>query len=90
MYPTEERELLTGEDHHPCLGRPSRIQRVTWTDFATVVMGLISMTVAGMAVFHKPLAMYLGQKYQLVVLGFALSIMATCSSRQIQKFLLVY
>lgn len=90
MSPAEEGKLLTGEDHHPSLGRPSRIHRVTWADLATLVIVMISMTVAAIAVFNRSSAMYLGQKYQLVVLGFALSIMASCSSRQILKFSLVY
>ena len=71
-------------------GKPCRIHRVTWIDLASIGLVLLGTIAAAVAIFVKPAAMHLGQKYQLVVLGFLLSIMASCSARQIQKLSLVY
>ena len=71
-------------------GKPCRIHRVTWVDLTSIGVVLIAMIAAAITIFVKPAAMHLGQKYQLAVLGFLLSIMASCSARQIQKLSLVY
>ena len=71
-------------------GKPCRIHRVTWVDLASIGMVLIGTIAAAVTIFVEPAAMHFGQKSQLVVLGFLLSIMASCSARQIKKLSLVY
>ena len=83
----QEKDHMAGAEEG---GKPSRIHRVTWVDLASIGMVLIGTIAAAVTIFVKPAAMHLGQKYQLVVLGFLLSIMASCSARQIQKLSLVY
>ena len=71
-------------------GKPCRIHRVTWIDLTSIGVVLVAMIAATVAILVETVAITLGQKYQLVVLGFLLSIMASCSARQIQKLSLVY
>ncbi|CAD6572301.1 MAG: hypothetical protein ASARMPREDX12_005101 [Alectoria sarmentosa] len=72
------------------LGVPGRVRRFTWMDLGAVAVVLLAFVVALNAVLYKPTALLLGQTNQLILLGLMLSVMGSCTQRQIQKLLLVY
>ena len=83
----QEKDRIAGAEDG---GKPNCIQRVTWVDLTSIVVVLIATLAAAIVIFVAPAAMALGQKNQLIVLGFLLSIMSSCSARQIQKLSLIY
>ena len=66
------------------LGKPIAKQYYTSLDIAMIVISLPRLLTGTLAVVHIPLAAYLGQKNQLVLLGLLLSLMAGCMQKQAQ------
>ena len=72
------------------LGKPRESQGVSQADCAIGLGCCIAAILALITVFDKAIAIALGQTYQLVAVGFLLSMMALCAQRQVQKFLLLW
>jgi hypothetical protein len=68
-------------------GRPARKRHVSTADALTLLLTLFCAALAISSVETKSLATQLGQKNQLVVVGFLMSIMYFCVQRQIRLLL---
>ncbi|KAL8735907.1 MAG: hypothetical protein Q9181_002614 [Wetmoreana brouardii] len=65
------------------LGVPSSKAPISWLDVAAIALALAAFTVAIAVVWYQAAATSLGQTNQLVVVGFALSIMNLSAQRQV-------
>ena len=70
------------------LGKPTRKTYYTWKDLLMVALSLTCFFLAILAVVYKKWAADLGQKNQLIVIGFLLSIMNACLQKQAQLLLI--
>ena len=66
------------------LGEPSSKPPVTLLDVATIALALVAFAIAVAVIWIQEAAVFLGQTNQLVVVGFALSVMNLAAQRQIQ------
>ena len=76
--------------HVQAAGIPQSKPLMTWLDVAVVVLCLFCLTIAIFTVWSRTIACSLGQTYQLIVIGFLLSIMAICTQRQLLQLSLLY
>ena len=74
--------------HVSGIGKPGRKRYVTFIDIATLVLSFWAVGVAVQAIRYPNLAVKLGQTYQLVLLGFLLSVMGFGVKRQAQLLML--
>ena len=95
--PTVDSGLLSHDScsnlkaHHvQAAGIPQSKPLMTWLDVGVVVLSLLCLTIAIITVWSRTLACSLGQTYQLIVIGFLLSIMAICTQRQLLQLSLLY
>ena len=66
------------------LGEPSSKTPITWIDAASVLLTLAAFAIAVVVIWNQYAAVQLGQINQLVVVGFALSVMNLGVQRQVQ------
>ena len=76
--------------HVQAAGIPQSKPLMTWLDVGVVVLSLLCLTIAILTVWSRNIACTLGQTYQLIVIGFLLSIMAICTQRQLPQLSLLY
>ena len=76
--------------HVEAAGVPQSKCLMTWLDVGVVVLCLFCLTIAIFTVWSRTIACSLGQTYQLIVIGFLLSIMAICTQRQLLQLSLLY
>ena len=76
--------------HVQAAGIPQSKPLMTWLDVGVVVLCLSCLTIAISTVWSRTIACSLGQTYQLIVIGFLLSIMAICTQRQLRQVSLLY
>ncbi|KAK5952429.1 hypothetical protein OHC33_006472 [Knufia fluminis] len=68
-------------------GHPQAYARLTQLDWMMFVVVMVASAVGMLAVYLAPLATWLGQNRQLIVVGFVLSLMAICSQGRMQRLL---
>ena len=76
-------------DQRLSLGKPGRRSRASRSDVLSVSISLACFAFGVAAVADTGLAVWLGQTNQLVVLGFALSIMSLLTFKQAQTLMLM-
>ena len=83
-------ELTDASDNHQqplihlrTVGKPCSKPYISGMDAAAILVGLTALIVAVIVVWNKSTAVTLGQTNQLVLVGFALTIMGLCAQRQI-------
>ena len=72
------------------LGQPDEKGYYTWLDICLITVSFLCLLLGVLAVANVSFAGYLGQKNQLILIGLLLSLMATCTRKQIQLFLLTF
>ena len=70
-----------------CLGKPIEKHYYNRPDIFMIVLSLLCLLLGILAVANVPLAGRLGQKNQLILVGFLLSLMAACTQKQAQLLL---
>ena len=70
------------------LGKPVEKRYYTWLDACMIATSFSCLFIGVLAVVDVSFAGRLGQKNQLILVGFLLSLMAACTKKQIQLFLL--
>ena len=65
------------------IGDPSAKVLISWLDCDSILVAVLALTVAIAVVWNHSAANHLGQTNQLVVVGFALTVMSLCAQRQI-------
>ena len=65
------------------LGKPAKRELLTWKDYCIVITCLLSAAGAVVSVADEMVAVRIGQQYQLVILGFCLSVMAYCAEKHV-------
>ncbi|KAF8850440.1 hypothetical protein BDZ45DRAFT_194104 [Acephala macrosclerotiorum] len=70
------------------VGQPMRKRRISIADIVTITFCLLLFAVGLACVKITSIAAYLGQKDQLIIIGFLLSLMGFCASKQIQLVLI--
>lgn len=85
-----ERQLLVASSGSQVnsLGKPIEKRCYTRPDIFMIVLSLICLLLGILAVVNVPLAGHLGQKNQLILVGFLLSLMAACTQKQAQLLLI--
>ena len=82
---------VTSFASHPVsLGKPIKKRYVTNQDILMIVISLLCLLIGILGVANVPFAGYLGQKKQLILVGLVLSLMAACTKKQIQLFLIAF
>ena len=72
------------------LGKPAQKCYYTWLDIFLIGISLLCLLLGLLAVANVPFAAYLGQKNQLILIGLLLSLMAACTRKQVQLFLITF
>ena len=65
------------------LGNPSAKVLISWLDYSAILVALSALAVAIAVIWDHFAATHLGQTNQLVIVGFALTVMGLCAQRQI-------
>jgi hypothetical protein len=74
---------VTQRTEHP-LGQPKAKPLLSWTDTVTLAVSLTGFILAVATVLLPVLAMWLGQTNQLILVGFLVAIMGSCSQIQLR------
>ncbi|PMD45636.1 hypothetical protein L207DRAFT_578542 [Hyaloscypha variabilis F] len=94
-YPREDEDayrLLSPEqemeDVQPlAVGKPQHKNRLSITDIVTAILCICFFAIAFICVRSANIALELGQKNQLIVVGLLLSLMGLCTSKQVLRLL---
>ena len=74
----------------PATGEPCRKTKLSRRDAGVLLLQLISLTAALLTVFYQPLAIWLGQLDQLIILGFFLGVMTLFLQEQVLQTVLIF
>ena len=72
------------------LGKPIEKRYYTVQDICMILLSLLCLLIGILAVVDKAFAAYLGEKNQLILVGLLLSLMAACTQKQVQLFLITF
>ena len=72
------------------LGKPVQMCYYTWLDIFLIGISFLCLLVGVLAVVDVSIATYLGQKNQLILIGLLISLMAACTRKQTQLFLITF
>ncbi|KAH7124754.1 hypothetical protein EDB81DRAFT_765540 [Dactylonectria macrodidyma] len=72
----------------PAWGIPTRKRLLNWKEILLVMTCLVTCIIGVVTVGAKYVAVRIGQTYQLVILGFCISIMGFCTRKSLQRLLL--
>ena len=89
-YVTSQDTLADNAEHTKPTTASSRKPLFSLKDFYSSAGHLTSLALASLTVFFQPLAIYLGQLNQLIVVGFLLAIMALILQGQVLRSLMIF